>query len=412
MKRRKKIKAIEDLVPDTGNANRGTERGRGMLEESLRTLGAGRSILVDKHGRVIAGNKTLEVAAELGPEVETVQTDGHKLIVVQRTDLDLDVGSQARELAYADNRIAQVNLDWDVARMAADIEAGVDLGRWWVEDELKALEVMEKPEPPEDHGPHLNKADELREKWNTALGQVWEIPSATGDGVHRLMCGDCKTERPWKAVASMIVTDPPYGVAYTGKTKDALTIENDDCDEKTLTDLVERWFCWCEWVSRPGAYWFATVPSGPLHLIFAADWKRRGILRQIMVWGKDQFVMGHSEYHYQHEPILFGWVVGKRLLNPDRTRSTLWMIDRPRASREHPTMKPVELFARAIRNHTKSGGVICDPFLGSGTTMVAAEQLGRVCYGMEIAPKYVAVALQRMADMGLVPTKNVDHNGR
>ncbi len=167
-----KIETIADLTPDAGNANRGTERGRGLLEESLRTLGAGRSILVDKAGRVIAGNKTLEVAADLGLEVETIKTDGNKLVVVQRTDLDLEGGTQARDLAYADNRISQVDLDWDVARMAQDIEDGVDLGKWWVEDELKALEAIEPQfDPvPEDEQPRL---DEKAPTTCPECGHVW-----------------------------------------------------------------------------------------------------------------------------------------------------------------------------------------------------------------------------------------------
>lgn len=130
---------MPDLTPDSRNANKGTERGLGMLEHSLRNLGAGRSILVDKEGRVIAGNKTLERATDLGIPVEIIQTDGKRLIAVQRTDLDLDTDPKARELAYADNRIAEVDLDWDIEQMKADIEAGVDLGEFWLEDELRNM---------------------------------------------------------------------------------------------------------------------------------------------------------------------------------------------------------------------------------------------------------------------------------
>ena len=185
--------------------------------------------------------------------------------------------------------------------------------------------------------------------------------------------------------------------------KDALEIENDKLDEVGLAQFIRAAFDLAEQHCRPGAYWYATVPAGPLHLLFAEDWNQRGILRQIMVWAKDSMVLGHSEYHYQHEPILFGWKPGERHNNTDRTRTTLWHVDRPKASREHPTMKPVELWVRAMEDGSRPGGTVYDPFLGSGTTMVAAEQLGRLCYGMEIEPKYVAVALERLAGMGLEP---------
>ena len=130
-------------------------------------------------------------------------------------------------------------------------------------------------------------------------------------------------------------------------------------------------------------------------MIFASDWNSRGILRQILVWAKDSMVLGHSEYHYQHEPLLFGWKPGERHKNADRTRTTLWSVDRPKASRQHPTMKPVELWAMAMQDGSRESEVVYDPFLGSGTTLIAAEQLGRKCFGLEIEPKYCDVVVER-----------------
>lgn len=135
----KRVSTLADLTPDRSNANRGTERGRGMLEASLRQYGAGRSVLADKHGTLIAGNKTVEAAAELGIPIRTVETDGRELVVVQRTDLDLGEGGTARALAYADNRISQVSLEWDLAQIGADVEAGVDLAGLFTEGELAEL---------------------------------------------------------------------------------------------------------------------------------------------------------------------------------------------------------------------------------------------------------------------------------
>lgn len=219
-------------------------------------------------------------------------------------------------------------------------------------------------------------------------------------GRHRLLCGDSTSAEDVGRLmdgekADLLLTDPPYGVSYAGKTKDALTIENDALTEEGLEELIRGAFSIAETNCRPGAYWYSTVPAGPLHLLFADDWKARGILRQIMVWVKDSMVLGHSEYHYQHEPILFGWMPGERYKNPDRTRTTVWECPRPKVSREHPTTKPVALWARAIQDGSREADLVFDPFLGSGTTLIACEQLGRTCYGMEISPQYCQVIIDR-----------------
>jgi hypothetical protein len=141
--------SIERLKPDTRNANKGTVRGRALLEDSLRRYGAGRSILADKHGNVVAGNKTLESAADIGLPVRIVESDGTELIVVQRTDLDLYSDKAARELAYADNRIASLDLDWDVAELLADRDAGLDLAAVGFSD-FELAQLLDEPVPPFD----------------------------------------------------------------------------------------------------------------------------------------------------------------------------------------------------------------------------------------------------------------------
>ena len=136
----KKIRDISDLTPDPANANKGTERGAFQLEESLPNYGAGRSIVVDKHGVTIAGAKTLESAADMGLPIEVVKTDGTRLVVVQRTDLDLSDGdSKARLLAYADNRTGETGLEWNAEQIAADLESGVDLDKMFRKDELDEI---------------------------------------------------------------------------------------------------------------------------------------------------------------------------------------------------------------------------------------------------------------------------------
>ena len=170
---------LSDLSLDESNANLGTDRGREMLNRSLREYGAGRSILVDKHGTVIGGNKTLSTVIDIGLDnVIVVETDGSQLVAVKRTDLDLNNGDKARELAYADNRVGQINLDFDAEQILADIDAGIDLSAFWQEDEIaEILAGIEQPEPPVDPGPQLDKAAELQKKWRVERGQVWEMLS-------------------------------------------------------------------------------------------------------------------------------------------------------------------------------------------------------------------------------------------
>ncbi|HKS94954.1 MAG TPA: DNA methyltransferase, partial [Terriglobia bacterium] len=148
--------------------------------------------------------------------------------------------------------------------------------------------------------------------------------------------------------------------------------------------------------------WHAQMTQG-FFAAAAAAAAQLNIHRQI-VWVKNHFILGHGDFHWQHELCFYGWREGHRARwFGDRAQSTTWMIPRPSAADTHPTEKPVEIFARSMRMSTESGEIVAEPFAGSGTQFVAAEQLGRICYGMEIEPKYVAVTLQRMADMGLEP---------
>ena len=173
---------ISDFTPDKDNANKGTQRGLKALDTSLRQYGAGRSILVDKHGRIIAGNKTVERAADIGlDDVIVVESDGTKLVAVKRTDLDLDSeDGKARALATYDNRVGQLDLDWDIDALKS-VDSDV-LKELWNVDELDKMGVMDKPEG--DAEPQIDRAAELQEKWQVKTGDLWKI------GEHRLLCGD------------------------------------------------------------------------------------------------------------------------------------------------------------------------------------------------------------------------------
>ena len=374
---------ISELKNDPANARKHSPRNLKSIRDSLDVFGQQKPIVVDSRGVVIAGNGTLEAARELGWEE----------IDVAVTDLD---PAHAQAFGIADNRTAEL-AEWDTDVLGQLLEGmDSDLADILSIDDLELPDSIDGGEQVEG----LTDPDEVPEPPEepiTQTGDLWLL------GEHRLLCGDSTSAEDVGRLmdggkADMLLSDPPYGVSYVGKTKESLTVKNDELDESSLTELIRNAFNNAEAICRSGAYWFATVPPGPLHLLFAEDWKCRGILRQIMVWAKDSLVLGHSEYHYQHEPILFGWIAGDRHKNSDRTRTTLWEYDRPKASREHPTMKPVPLWAQAVTDGSRRGEVVYDPFLGSGTTLIAAEQLGRKCYGMEIDPKYCDVIVKRWED--------------
>lgn len=399
---------LSALTPDTRNANKGTARGRKLVRESLERYGAGRSILIDKSGNVIAGNKTVEGAKAAGlQDVQIVKTDGTKLIAVQRTDLDIN-DKKARELAIADNRASEVGLEWDV-NVLKDFKAeDVDLSPFWDQRELVSFWANtggdDAPEP------KLDQAAELQRKWGTKTGQLWLI------GRHRLLCGDSTQEAdvarlwanvPESALPTLMVTDPPYGVEYDPKWRERYDkferhatgkVANDDrCDWKEA------------WALFPGTVAYVWCASLHIHQVATSLEESGFALRASIIWVKQHFVFSQGHYHWQHEPC---WYAvrngGTAKWAGDRKQTTVWAIDNlnpmggnaTEVPTGHGTQKPVECMKRPMLNHA---GNVYDPFLGSGTTVCAAEQVGRACFAIEIEPKYIAVTLERLSDMGLQP---------
>ena len=266
------------------------------------------------------------------------------------------------------------------------------------------LPMPDLTEPVDDPGPQIDRADELREKWQTERGQVWQV------GRHRLMCGDCTVaedvaETLNGASPPLMVTDPPYGVNYDPAWRNEAAdnglisygatrvgeVKNDDRSDWREAFCLHRGAVAYVWHD-------ARMPDVSKDGLEAAGFE----VRAQIVWAKSHFAISRGHYNGQHEPCWY--VVRKGAVASwvgDHSQSTLWAINHDHnIEGGHSTQKPLECMARPIRNHE---GDVYDPFLGSGTTMVAAEQLGRICYGMEIEPKYVAVTLERMAGMGLEP---------
>ena len=385
---------ITELSLDPANVRKHDRKNLDAIKASLRKFGQQKPIVVDAKGIVIAGNGTMTAAQELGwTEIAAV-----------RTEL---VGVDATAFAIADNRSAEL-AEWedslaDVLKALA--KADVDLAELgFDENALSKISSDLVGDPEIDAEPQLDKADELRVKWNVESGQLWQL------GEHRLLCGDSTKAFDLEKLmigekAALWITDPPYNVAYEGGT--GLTIQNDDMDDSSFRAFLVAAYRAADAVMNEGAVfyvWHADSEGfnfrGAAHDI---GWK----VRQCLIWVKSSLVMGRQDYQWKHEPCLYGWKEGaSHFWASDRKQTTVLEFNKPKRNGEHPTMKPIELFSYQIQNSSKTGDVILDSFGGSGTTLIACEQLKRKARIMELDAKYVAVILQRWADAtGKTPVK-------
>jgi DNA modification methylase len=278
----------------------------------------------------------------------------------------------------------------------------------------------------DDPGAEPDRADELLAKWQTAPGQLWEIPSRTLPGhAHRLLCGDSTSAEDVRRLmrgerAVLFATDPPYAVAYDGTNHPHKWGDPDN--NKDWSDSYRDWdkigdpealyaafmaVARAEAIAQDAAWycWHAGVRAA---LVQAAFERNGAFVHQQIIWVKDRPILNRSWYMWQHEPCFFGWVRPHKpkRVSDDHPRS-VWQVAtiKPGVHTDHPTAKPVEIFAIPIAQHTAPGDLCYEPFAGSGTQFVAAEQAGRRCYGLEREPRYVAVILERLAGLGLAPRR-------
>lgn len=390
---------IDELKFDDKNFNKHTEFGMSLLEKSLRENGAGRSILIDKDNNIIAGNGIVEAAGSVGLEkVKIVETDGTEIIAVKRTDVRLD-SKQGRKMALADNSTAKADLEWDEENLKSEFDEE-ELKDWGVD-----LDWQEETEVTEDEAPEVNE----NEPADSELGKVYQL------GEHRLMCGD-STDAGSVAIlmdgqkADMVFTDPPYNVAIGDKNKALNALTGSKSIERNLEGDVFKtdeeageklWFPAFKNMllnSNDNCSIYVTMPQGGTHMMMMMMMDRAGWqVKHELIWVKNSptFSMGRLDYDYQHEPICFGWNKGHKKIGKGRFTRSIWEIDKPRKDGEHPTMKPIELIANALENSSESNDQILDLFGGSGSTLIACEQLGRKCYMMELDPKYCDVIRKR-----------------
>ena len=238
-----------------------------------------------------------------------------------------------------------------------------------------------------------------RRKPRARVGDRWVL------GEHRLVCGDARDEKVCAQLmkgdkASLLLTDPPYGVAYEGKTKARLRLSGDEA--AGVPELLAGVFSVIDSHLSPGAAIYLFHPAGSNAMLFLAALTESWSLRQLLVWAKDSMVLGHADYHYAHEPIAYAfkpgggrWGRGAAGWYGGDAETTVLKVARPKASREHPTAKPVALIDRLLANSSTFGDAVVDPFLGSGSTLIACERRSRRCFGIEIDPVYIDVAIDR-----------------
>ena len=376
---------ISDLTPDAQNARAHNPRNVGMIVNALHEVGAARSIVIDEDGNILAGNATIEAAAEAGIEnLQIVEADGETIVAVRRTGL---TDAQKTRLKYFDNRTAEL-ADWNPDVILADLEAGVDLGDIFTDIELE--DFGWEPDKAEDPGADMDKADELQEKWGVKRGDLFVIPSQSVEGKsHRILCGDSTDAKDVAKLmggerADAVVADPPYGVGV-----DYESFDDTQMNTKALVDKVMPFMldAPCA-VLTPGIpmMWHYPAPTWLMAWVHPAatgscPWGLAG-LNPILAYGDDPYLKAG---------------MGRRHDN------LVLAADREGAE-GHPVQKPLPVWAWLVERVTpKRGQVVADPFLGSGTTCVAAENLGRVCFGSEICEKYVSVSLERLQDLGLAP---------
>lgn len=417
------MRRIDGLVPYASNARTHSPQQIEQIARSIREFGFVNPVLVDSEGGIIAGHGRVLAARSLGmQEVPTI--DVHWLTPAQR-----------RAYILADNQLA-LNAGWDEALLAQELgslrEIGFDLTLLGFADERLDDMLTAVSQPPADP----DAVPDLPKRSHSQLGDLWVL------GQHRVLCGDSTKREQLELLmggepADVVWTDPPYNVGYEGGTADALTIENDSMDDAAFRQFLADAFRAMASVMRAGASIYV-AHADTEGLNFRATFKAAGLkLSSCLVWKKNSLVLGRSDYQWMHEPILYGWKAGKRhrwfggrkkttvqqlgeafgfermedgrfqialgdtvlLIDADAKVEelipTVMFHEKPRRSEDHPTMKPVGLIERMLRNSARPGEVVLDSFGGSGSTLIAAEQLAMRARLCELDPRYCDVIVRR-----------------
>ena len=374
---------IKRLKPYERNARTHSLEQIQKIAESINEFGFVNPVLIDEKYTIIAGHGRVLAAEKLGVlEVPCV-------FVEDLTDV------QKSAYIIADNRLAE-DAGWDFEILSQELESlknfdfNIELTGFSLDD----LEFdFEKPQIKEEEIPEIKKESKSKP------GDIYQL------GRHRIMCGDSTDFSDIEKLLAgskvdLLITDPPYNVDYSGKTKDSLKIGNDNMSDSDFENFLQQSFRNADSVMKPGAAFYIWHSDSNGYIFRKAceevGWK----VRQCLIWNKNSMVLGRQDYQWKHEPCLYGWKDGAaHLWTNDRKQTTVIDFERPQKSERHPTMKPVGLFDYQVRNNTKKDGTVLDIFGGSGTTLIACEQNGRMAYLMEILPSYVDVIIERWENL-------------
>lgn len=362
---------INSIIPYENNP-RHNDKAVDAVAESIKQCEYVSPIIVDENMVVLAGHTRLKALKKLNyKQCEVVIKEGLS-------------EEQKRKYRVLDNKTNEF-ADWDVDALLKELD-GLNFEGF----DFNFPDVIDPADIIEDDIPTIDDQQPIV----TTKGDIWQL------GRHRLMCGDStKCDDVQKLMngtkADLLITDPPYNVNYTGKTKESLKIQNDSMSDRNFRAFLKDAFLCADAAMKPGAVFY----------IWHADlegYNFRGACRDVgwqvrecLVWVKNTFVLGRQDYQWKHEPCLYGWKEGTHLWASDRKQTTVLNFDRPNRNDMHPTMKPVKLFDYQIQNNTKGGDIVLDLFAGSGTTVAACEQNGRTAYLMELDPRYCDVIVRR-----------------
>jgi site-specific DNA-methyltransferase (adenine-specific) len=375
---------VETLIPYARNSRTHSDEQVAQIAASIREFGFTNPVLIDEHDGIIAGHGRTIAARKLGM---------NEVPCIRLTHLS---ETQRRAYIIADNKLA-LNAGWDEQMLSLELKAleemDFDLALTGFEsDELDAL-LSELDDEGDESDDTANDVPELPVEPITQPGDLWLL------GKHRLLCGDStridQVERLMEGnQADLLITDPPYNVAYEGGT--GLTIMNDDMSNNDFRQFLRDVYASADALMRPGAVFYIWhADSEGLNFRGAAadvGWQ----VRQCLIWNKNALVLGRQDYHWKHEPCIYGWKDGAaHYWGSDRSQTTVLDFNKPSRNGEHPTMKPVELFEYQIQNSSQRGDKVLDLFGGSGTTLIACEQTHRQAFLMELDPKYCDVIVKR-----------------
>jgi len=376
---------LTKLVPYVNNARTHSPEQINKLRSSLREFGFINPVIIDRDYGIIAGHGRVLAAKEEG--------------ITEIPCVFVDYLTEAQKKAYiiADNRMA-LDAGWDEELLRVEIEAlqgeGFDLGLTGFDEKELADLFKGDEEEIEDDDYDLTAA--LEKASFVERGDVWVV------GRHRLMCGDATNPEDVNKLmdgkrANLVLTDPPYGVSF--KSSSGLTIQNDSMKNEEFYQFLKKAFENMVAHLEPGGagYVFHADTEG---LNFRQAFIDAGFhLAGCCIWVKDSLVLGRSDYQWQHEPILYGFLQnGKHSWYSDRKQTTIWKFNKPKRNENHPTSKPLDLLGYPLKNSSQENAIVVDTFGGSGSTLMACEGLNRICYTMELDEKYASVILRRYVD--------------